>query len=213
MNAPFDHAESDSSEIPADLRLLGIGLNQCERALLDYWPVVLHKDTYSKLFPLGIYGDGMNGRGAFDALHVGDVIFRQGGRFEFSRDVREVHGHVAGVIIPAREKCGDIVDLAAWNVDDGELALWRGVASMLGEDWINAPHVESDALAVFPDVASWLRAGRRGVVIIDSRRARWRLTGENLAVDDPAFGRRVRDALRLPEPQIFIASKGARRAA
>jgi hypothetical protein len=176
----------------------------------------LHKATYSKLFALGIFGDGVNGRGAFDALHVADVIFRPGGRFDFSRDVREVRGHVAGAIIPARNECGDLVDLAAWNVDDGELALWRGVASMLGEDQLNAPRIESETLAVFAvfaDVASWLRAGRQGVVIIDPARARWRLTGERLAVDDVALGRRIRDALRLPEPQIMVASKNARRAA
>jgi hypothetical protein len=200
-------------KIPADLRLLGLGLNECERALLDCWPVVLHKATYSKLFALGIHGDGVNGHGPFDALQVADVIFRRGGRFDFSRDVRELRGHVSGVLIPARDECGDLVDLAAWNVDDGELALWRGVASMLCEDWISAPRIESDALAVFADVASWLRAGRRGVVIVDPQRARWRLTGERLAVDDPAFGRRIRDMLRLPEPQILVASKNERRAA
>ena len=203
---------SDASEITADLRLLGVGLNECERALLDCWPAVLHP-LYSSLFALGIHGEGVNGHGAFDALHVADVIFRPGGRFDFSRDVREVYGHVAGVIIPARDERGDLVDLAAWNVDGGELALWRGVASMLGDDWVNAPRIESDALAVFPDVASWLRAGRRGVVIVDPQRARWRLAGERLAVDDVAFGRRVRDALRLPEPKIMVASKSARRAA
>jgi hypothetical protein len=203
---------NDAPEIPADLRLLGLGLNECERALRDGWPVVLHP-LYSRLFTLGIHGDGVNGHGAFDALHVADVIFRPGGRFDFSRDVREARGHVAGVIIPARDECGDLVDLAAWNVDDGELALWRGVASMLGEDWINVPRVESDALTVFPNVASWLRAGRRGVVILDRGRARWRLAGERIAVDDVAFGRRVRDALRLPEPKILVASKIARRAA
>ena len=204
---------NDAPETSADLRLLGLGLNECERALLDCWPVVLHKATYGKLFALGIFGDGVNGHGAFDALEVADVIFRPGDRFDFSRDVRDLHGHVAGVIIPARDECGDLVDLAAWSVDDGELALWRGDAAMLGEDWINAPRIELDALAVFPDVASWLRAGRRGVVIVDPQRARWRLAGERLAVDDVAFGRRVRDALRLPEPRILVASKNARRAA
>lgn len=212
MNAPLDRAEADAPEIPAGLRLLGLGLNECERALLDCCPVVLHP-LYSSLFALGIHGDGVNGRGAFDALHVDDVTFRPGGRFDFSREVREARGSVAGVIIPARDECGDLIDLAAWNVDDGELALWRGVASMLGEDWTAAPRIESEALAVFADVASWLRAGRRGVVIADPQRARWRLTGERLSVDDVAFGRRVRDALRLPEPRIMVASKGARRAA
>jgi hypothetical protein len=200
-------------DAPADLRFLEPGLSSCERALLDCWPVVLAKETYDKLFALGVHGEGVNGHDAFDALQVADVIFRPGGRFDFSRDVREGHRHIAGVIIPARDECGDLVDLAAWNVDNGQLALWRGVAAMLGEDWISAPRIESDALAVFADVASWLRAGRRGIVIVDPPRARWRLTGERLAVDDPAFGRRVRDALRLPEPQVVVASKSARRAA
>jgi len=68
-------------------------------------------------------------------------------------------------------------------------------------------------LRVFADPWEWLRGERRGVVILDRGRARWRLTGERLAVDDVAFGRRVRDALRLPEPQIMVASKNARRAA
>jgi hypothetical protein len=202
----------DAPEIPADFRLLGLGLNESERALLDCWPLVLHP-LYSSLFALGIHGAGVNGFEAFDALHVADVSFRPGGRFDLSSEVRSALGAVAGVIIPARDECGDLIDLAAWNVDDGELALWRGVASMLGEDWINAPRLESEALAVFADVASWLRAGRRGVVIVDPQRARWRLTGERLAVDDVAFGRRVRDALRLPEPQIMVASKNTRRAA
>ncbi len=204
---------NDAPEIPADLRLLGLGLNECERALLDCWPAVLQKSIYSKLFALGIRGEGANGDGPFDALHIADVIFRPGARFDFASEIGSSRRSVAAVIIPARDECGDLVDLAAWNVDGGELALWRGVASMLGEDWTNAPRVESETLAVFADVASWLRAGRRGVVIIEPRRARWRLAGERLAVDDPSFGRRVRDAMRLPEPQIMVASKSARRAA
>jgi hypothetical protein len=213
MSAPFDHTEADAPEIPADLRLLGLGLNECERALLDCWPVVLQAATYSKLFALAMNAEGVNGCGAFDALHVADVIFRLGGRFDLSSEVRAARGHVSAVIIPARDECGDLVDLAAWNIDGGELALWRGVVSMLGEDGINAPRLESETLDAFGDVASWLRAGRRGVVIVDPARARWRLSGERLAVDDVAFGCRVRDALRLPEPKIFVAAKNARRAA
>jgi hypothetical protein len=65
---------SDAPEIPADRRLLGLGLNECERALLDCWPVVLHKATYSKLFALGIYGEGVNGHGAFDARGVQLIV-------------------------------------------------------------------------------------------------------------------------------------------
>jgi hypothetical protein len=203
---------SEQPGAPIDFRLAGVGLNEPERALLDCWPLVLHP-LYSRLFGIGIHGDGVNGRGAFDALHVADVIFRPGARFDFSSEVGTARGSVAGIIIPLGDEAGDLVDLAAWNPDDGALSLWCGAASMLGEDQISAPRLESEALAVFAEVASWLRAGRRGVVIMDPARARWCLSGERLVVDDPAFGRRLRDSLRLPEPQVFVASRSARCAA
>jgi len=195
-----------------DFRLAGVGANEPERALLDCCPLVLHP-LFSRLFALGIHGDGVNGRGLFDDLHVADVIFRAGDRVDFSREVRELRGHVAGVIIPVRDECGDLVDLAAWNPDDGALALWRGAASMLGAENILAPRIESEALLAFADVTAWLRAGRVGVVVLDPQRARWRLAGETLVVDDPVFGRRLRDSLALPEPKIFVASNRVRRAA
>jgi hypothetical protein len=199
-------------DAPADLRLLGLGLNECERALLDSWPLVLHP-LYSRTFALGIQGDGVNGFGPFDALHVAEVIFRPGARFDFASEIGSSRGSVAAVVIPTRDECGDLVDLAAWNIDGGAFGTWRGVASMLGEDQLNAPRIGSGALAVFPDVASWLRAGRRGVVVIDPKRARWRLAETPLVVEDVALGRRIREALRLPEPKIMVASKAARRAA
>jgi hypothetical protein len=156
-----------------DSRFVGLGLNACERALLDCWPLVLHP-LYSRLFALGIHGDGVNGRGAFDALQVADVIFRPGSRFDFSSEVRELRGHVASVIIPLRDECGDLVDLAAWNVDGGSLALWRGAASMLGAENIFAPRLGEPRLAARraarrlyhrsaagrAAVASWRTAGR-----------------------------------------------------
>ena len=204
---------NDAPETSADLRLLGLGLNECERALLDCWPVVLHKATYGKLFALGIFGDGVNGHGAFDALEVADVIFRPAGRFDFSREVREARGHVAAIIIPARDECGDLVDLAAWNVDDGDLALWRGVASMLGEDWISAPRIESDALAVFADVASWLRAGRRGVVIVDPTTRALATGGRTRRRRRRGFQAPCSRRAALAGAANLVASKSARRAA
>jgi hypothetical protein len=207
------HSLDEQDGAPIDFRLAGVGLNEIERVLNEWcWPLVLHLLS-STLFALGILGYGVNGRGAFDALHVADVIFRPGRLFDFSREVRELRGHVAGVIIPVRDECGDLVDLAAWNPDDGALALWRGAASMLGAENILAPRIESEALLAFADVTAWLRAGRVGVVVLDPQRARWRLAGETLVVDDPVFGRRLRDSLALPEPKIFVASNRVRRAA
>jgi hypothetical protein len=188
-----------------DFRLAGVGVNEPERALLDCCPLVLHP-RYSSLFALGIHGDGVNGRGAFDALHVADVIFRPGRRFDFSREVRELRGHVAGVVIPVRDECGDLLDLAAWNVDGGKLALWRGVASMLGAENIFAPRL-GEPLLVHETPLDWLRAGRHGVFIVDPQRAApLLLLSEPLGVTREAHGRRLRQALTIPAPRIVVAS-------
>ncbi len=112
-------------------------------------------------------------------------------------------GSVEGVIIPIRDECGDMVDLAAWNVDTGMLALWRGAAAMLGGENIFAPRLGAPLL-VHEATFDWLRAARTGIVILDPQRARWRLAEEQLVVDDVAFGRRLRDALRLPMPRVFV---------
>jgi hypothetical protein len=196
--------EEPSEEI--DFRLAGVGLNEIEGVLNEWcWPLVLHLLS-STLFALGILGYGVNGRGAFDALHVADVIFRPGRLFDFSREVRELRGHVAGVIIPVRDECGDLVDLAAWNVDGGSLALWRGAASMLGAENIFAPRL-GDPLLVHETPLDWLRAGRRGVYIIDPQRAAPLLRlGEPLGVTREAHGRRLRQALTIPSPRIVVAS-------
>jgi hypothetical protein len=46
-------------------------------------------------------------------------------------------------------------------------------------------------------------------VILDAKRARWRLAEEHLIVGDPTFGRHLRDILRLPEPRIFVERRRA----
>jgi hypothetical protein len=208
MNAPAHtplQLEPDlAPDLALDIRALGIRLSECERALLECQPVVCHDASYAKLFALGIHGDGVCGRWFLDALHVAPVVFLSGSRFEFSSNLSRASGHVAAVIIPARDEAGDLVDLAAWLPDDGALALWRGRVSMLGDDSIFAPRILSPALSVFADVAAWLRAGRHGVVVIDPAHARWRLAGVSLSVADAAHGRRLARDLALPRPQIFV---------
>jgi hypothetical protein len=157
---------------------------------------------------LGIHGPTVTGGDLFNALHCDTVCFLSGGRFEFARDMRDASGDVLAVIIPALDKYCETIDLVAWSLDTGAVATWRGEAVMLGEEQINAPRLDGDALWVFADAADWLRAGRRGVVVLDASRVRWRLAQEKLIVADAAFGRRLRDALRLPEPLIFVAKAG-----
>jgi hypothetical protein len=112
----------------------------------------------------------------------------------------------------ARDEFGIVDDLVAFD-GRARVGRWLGRAVLLGEQMRFFPRVESPALRVFADPLQWLRAERHGVVILDQGRARWRLAGDMLSVDDPAFGRRVRDMLCLPKPKIFVAPKAERRAA
>ncbi len=196
MSAPWEGERIDP-------RLVGIGLTAAESALIECQFVALHKATYAKLFGLGIYGRALTGRDAFDALHVESVCFLAGRRFEFGRNLRNATGAVRAVIIPARDEDDDTRDLAAWSLDDGRVATWCGAVSMLGEDQLSAPRRRA-GLHVHRNVVEWLRADRNGVVILDAKRARWKLAEEILAVDDPAFGLRLRAAMRLPEPGIVV---------
>lgn len=141
------------------------------------------------------------GRDDFDMLDADRVCFLPGGLFEFVRDLREP-GEIKDVaIIPRRDEFGTPIDLAAWDLGTGNIATLRGRAVMLGEEEVFAPRVEHDGLHVFPNPAEWLRARRRGVVILNPKRARWRLAEHKLVVSDAAFGRRLRHLLRLPEPR------------
>jgi len=190
-----------------DPRLAGVGLSECERVLNECcWPVVLNRPLYSRLFALGIHGAGVNGRGPFGALQFSDVLFRPAGRFNLAREVGAVFGLVSAMIIPVYDEAGDIFDLAAWNPDDGALGLWRGAASMLGAENIFAPRL-GEPLLVHETPLDWLRAGRRGVFIVDPQRAAPLLRlGEPLGVTREAHGRRLRQALTIPAPRIVVAS-------
>jgi hypothetical protein len=189
---------------PVDYRHLGVGLTPAEATLAGSLPALLHGPTYDALYRLGIYGTALTGADAFDALHVEAVRFLGNDRFEFAREMSEPCESTLAVIIPCRNEFGRTVDLVAWEIDTSKLAAWRGEAAMLGEDQIDAPRIEYDGLRIYPGPLDWLHAGRRGTVILDALRARWRLAEDRLIVNDVDFGRRLRGMLRLPEPRVFV---------
>ncbi|ARN80687.1 hypothetical protein [Methylocystis bryophila] len=210
LDTPNGPDEQDEASI--DPRWLGIGLNACERALNEFAYLTVGHPLWPALRRLGIRDDRASGR-FLDALQIADVNPSGPGRFDFAAETGLKRSTFAAVVFPVFDDQGETIDVAAWDLDSGALALWRGAACMLGEENICAPRIEHDGLTVHPDALAWLRAGRTGVIILDPARARWRLAEERLVVDDLAFGRRLRDALRLPPPQVFVMANDARRAA
>jgi hypothetical protein len=180
-------------------------LNVVEAALLDYCdPVALDPETSARLAKLGVEGE------ALADLYIAPVCFDGARRFEFARrlgdDIATWRRSVVAVIIAARDEDDVAFDLVAWNLKTGAIATWRGEASLLGERnllW----RLGEEGLRVHPTVLDWLIAACDGLVILDADKARWRLIGEALIVTDPAFGRRLREAMRLPEPEIFVENK------
>ncbi len=206
-----------SADIPEpatapDPRSLGISLNRCESALVAYsWPAVLDP-LWPELRERGIRDDHVSGR-FLDALQIADVVF-DGGRFDFADEIGNRRETVPAVVFPIFDEFGETVDVGALCLKSRNFAVWLGAACMLGTEKLFEPDVGDDGVKVHASALAWLRARRRGVYIIDPLRARWILAeGEfPLVVDDVAFGRKIRDALCLPSPQVYVAATEARRA-
>ena len=141
-------------------------------------------------------------RVAFDAAHG----------FCFERHARQPDESFAlAYIIIARDEFGEPADLIAWRGD--RVASRYARVSMLGANNLFAPRLLSDALLVEPDVLSWLRSGRRGVVIIDAEKARWQLASAGpLQAASVDHGRALRRALSF-RPHIKVPLSTARLAA
>jgi hypothetical protein len=196
---------NEAQRTAAGLLPEAFGLNECEAEHAECPPLNCDHQMRDKLRALCVMR--FTGRAAdpFDALCSETVIFLPGDRFEFARNMRDQAGHCVAVIIPTRDLSGDLIDLAAWHLDTGRLALWRGRAPMLGGENVlrTRPGLEVP-LTVHESVLAWLRADREGVVIIDHRRAADLLDMFTLAVATAAHGEQLRQKLTRPAPPIVI---------
>lgn len=130
-----------------------------------------------------------------------DVTFARN-RFEFARH-RPSEKAVSAFVFPIYDRWGDNTDLAAWR-PPADVGLWVGNCCLFGEEQLD-PALRDGPLVVHADVLSWLRAERRGVVVLDERRAAPMLREvKSLLVDDFEFGVRLERALTLKSPQILV---------
>jgi len=141
--------------------------------------------------------------GEFTFVNLDDVVFLDGGAFEFGRYCDKAEPEPALTIL-ARDVCGDACDIVAWAANANRIATWLGRAALLGEDELWRPRL-SDGLAVHAGMLPWLQAHRCGVVILDKLRAAplLRETG-TLMVSSMEQGRTLRKMLELPPPCILV---------
>ena len=133
------------------------------------------------------------------------VEFLPGNRFVFEDE------SVSGVVVDALtvvacDECDDPADLVAFDFN-GRFASWLGMP-VLGLENATAPRM-SDALPVHRHPIDWLANYRRGVVVIDHKKARHFLENAGpFVVSDADQGRHLMAALSF-KPQILIQTARA----
>lgn len=106
------------------------------------------------------------------------------------------------------------IDIAAWSPSSNRLAVWCGEGFALGERQIHHPYPLLPGLPVFRSPLGWLRAGRRGIVIIRSQFAA-RVLGDVpvLIAEDEQHQQELRQLFGIAGPEITVQQKSSRQAA
>ncbi|MGA0530637.1 hypothetical protein [Hansschlegelia sp. KR7-227] len=139
-----------------------------------------------------------------DALCRDTVVFLEGGRFEFKRWADDVSGATGAVIILVRSGLDYAMDLVAWTPGTDRLASWLGYAGMLGEGHAASARI-AEGLKVHRSPLTWLQSSRRGVVIVDPRRAAPILRNVGpIEAEDHAHARELRATLAEPPIRIIL---------
>jgi hypothetical protein len=109
-------------------------------------------------------------------------------------------GHPA-LIVPAIEQ-GCLVDLVACAFGSRLMRTRCGIARLLGLDHVhNRTFFADEQVEVFADAFAWVKAGCKGVVVIDWQVGHWPLRDlPAIRCADAATGKRLRDAFVRPNP-------------
>ena len=134
------------------------------------------------------------------------VTFLPNDRFEFERYCDHDEGVLAFVIL-AENSLGDIADIIAWRGQ--RVATWLGSVALAGEEQAYGPRLEEDCgIDIHPTMLDWLRAGRRGMVIVDPLKAPSILscTGGPLRAASVEYGRELRRICSQSCPTVLVPS-------
>jgi hypothetical protein len=115
-------------------------------------------------------------------------------------------GGKPAIIVPLFED-GRLLDLVATGLGTRSARTRRGIATVLGREWLDHAKQTETAARLFSDPIGWLRNGRRGAVVIDWRAARYELGDlPGIVCENELLAKRVDRALREPSrlPQLFV---------
>jgi hypothetical protein len=117
-----------------------------------------------------------------------------------------VAGGEAAVIVPLFVD-GALLDLVATGLRTRSTRTRAGIATVLGQEWIDRAKETETTVRLFADPIEWLRNGRRGAVIVDWRAARYALADvPGIACEGELLAKRVESALKQPThlPKLFV---------
>jgi hypothetical protein len=117
-----------------------------------------------------------------------------------------IEGGRPSIIVPCFQN-GELQDLIATGLQTRATRTRTGVATVLGQDWIDHAKDTETTVRLFGDPIEWLRNGRRGAVVVDWRAARYELADlPGIACEGELLAKRVDRALRQPArlPKLFV---------
>jgi hypothetical protein len=119
-------------------------------------------------------------------------------------------GGKPAIIVPLFEG-GALLDLIATGLETRTTRTRAGIATVLGQEWIDHAKETETTVRLFADPIEWLRNGRRGAVVVDWRAARYALADvPGIACESEFLAKQVDRAMRQPArvPQLFVREAG-----
>jgi hypothetical protein len=102
---------------------------------------------------------------------------------------------------------GTLLDLVATGLETRSSRTRTGIATVLGQEWIDQAKETETTVRLFADPIEWLRNDRRGAVVVDWRSAGYALSDlPGIACQNELLAKQVERAMRQPIrlPQLFV---------
>lgn len=144
-------------------------------------------------------------------LRAGTITWVAQGRFEFSKFIsRDEHGEKAFLFLVEDSGLYPF-DIIAWVPQTNRIGSLLGYTWGLGEGGIYRPRLETGVLPVWRSPLDWLRANRRGVVLLKPQLAApFLCDAEPLLAEDVEHGKELEKQLTIAPPCIMVPTPRVR---
>lgn len=133
---------------------------------------------------------------------LGDRVVFDDKTFRFADHLGEAGESAFTIMLQSHE---GLMDIVAWKPAEGRMALWTGDGFALGESHIGSKRTWETGLRIFRSPMDWLRADRRGIVIMRDDFAEHILQQIPILIADNCEHQRdLRDIFHGNAPEILV---------